>query len=183
MGAKDWRMTAINSTIIAPVKTGGFCLADMTPSITSNNGVAPHLENRPASFGLLAEHFFQTFPTLTGLRFTHAWGGVIDTCSRYTAFWGKAYGGKVAYAVGYTGLGSGRIPLRRASDAGLVDDKKTERTELQMVKSKPFPFPPEPFRSPIINFTRWSLDQADRNQGKRNLWLKTLDALGLGFDS
>jgi hypothetical protein len=52
-----------------------------------------------------------------------------------------------------------------------------------MVKSKPFPFPPEPFRAPIINFTRWSLDQADRNSGKRNLWLKTLDALGLGFDS
>ncbi|MCK6585884.1 MAG: FAD-binding oxidoreductase, partial [Anaerolineales bacterium] len=37
-----------------------------------NNGVAPHLEKRPASFGLLAEHFFQTFPQLEGLRFTHA---------------------------------------------------------------------------------------------------------------
>jgi hypothetical protein len=38
-------------------------------------------------------------------------------------------------------------------------------------------------RSPVINFTRWSLDQADRNRGRRNLWLKLLDALGLGFDS
>lgn len=148
-----------------------------------NNGVSPHLENRPASFGLLAEHFFQTFPTLTGLRFTHAWGGVIDTCSRYTAFWGKAYRGKLAYAMGYTGLGVGASRFGAAVMLDLLDGKKTERTELQMVKSKPFPFPPEPFRSPIINFTRWSLDQADRNQGRRNLWLKTLDALGLGFDS
>jgi glycine/D-amino acid oxidase-like deaminating enzyme len=148
-----------------------------------NNGVAPHLENRPASFGLLAEHFFQTFPTLTGLRFTHAWGGVIDTCSRYTAFWGKAYGGKLTYAMGYTGLGVGASRFGAAVMLDLLDGKQTERTELQMVKSKPFPFPPEPFRSPIINFTRWSLDQADRNQGKRNLWLKTLDVLGLGFDS
>ncbi len=62
-----------------------------------NNAVAPHLENRPETFARLADHFFQTFPTLTGLRFTHAWGGVIDTCSRYTAVWGKAYGGKVAH--------------------------------------------------------------------------------------
>ncbi|MFM8426974.1 MAG: NAD(P)/FAD-dependent oxidoreductase, partial [Chloroflexota bacterium] len=148
-----------------------------------NNGVAPHLENRPASFGLLAEHFFQTFPTLEGLRFTHAWGGVIDTCSRYTAFWGKAYRGKLVYAMGYTGLGVGASRFSAQVMLDLLDGKKTERTELQMMKSKPFPFPPEPFRSPIINFTRWSLDQADHNQGKRNLWLKTLDALGLGFDS
>lgn len=148
-----------------------------------NNEVSPHLENNPASFGRLAEHFFQTFPQLTGLRFTHAWGGAIDTCSRYTAFWGRAYHGRVAYALGYTGLGVGASRFGAQVMLDLLDDKKTERTELQMVKSKPFPFPPEPFRSPIVNFTRWSLDQADQNAGKRNLWLKTLDALGLGFDS
>ena len=148
-----------------------------------NNGVAPQLENRPASFGLLAEHFFQIFPQLEGLRFTHAWGGVIDTCSRYTAFWGQAYRNKLAYAVGYTGLGVGASRFGAKVMLDLLSGETTELTELQMVKSKPFPFPPEPFRSPIINFTRWSLDQADRNQGRRNLWLKTLDMLGVGFDS
>ncbi len=148
-----------------------------------NNGIAPQLENRPASFELLAEHFFQTFPTLRGLRFTHAWGGVIDTSSRYTVFWGRAMHGKVAYALGYTGLGVGASRFGAQVMLDLLAGKKTERTELQMVRSRPFPFPPEPFRSPIINFTRWSLDQADKNGGKRNLWLKTLDALGLGFDS
>lgn len=148
-----------------------------------NNGIDPQLENRSASFGLLAEHFFQTFPQLEGLRFTHAWGGVIDTSSRYTAFWGKAYRGRLAYVMGYTGLGVGASRFGAQVMLDLLDNKQTECTELQMVKSKPFPFPPEPFRSPIINFTRWSLDQADRNQGRRNLWLKTLDIFGLGFDS
>ena len=37
---------------------------------------------------MLAEHFFATFPQLEGMRFTHKWGGAIDTCSRFTAFWG-----------------------------------------------------------------------------------------------
>lgn len=148
-----------------------------------NNQVASHLENRPASFGLLAEHFFQTFPQLEGLRFTHAWGGVIDTSSRYTVFWGKAFGGKLVYSMGYTGLGVGASRFGARVMLDLLSGEKTELTELQMVKTRPFPFPPEPFRSPIINFTRWSLDQADKNQGQRNLWLRTLDALGLGFDS
>jgi glycine/D-amino acid oxidase-like deaminating enzyme len=148
-----------------------------------NNGIAPHFENHPASFALLADHFSQTFPQLEGLRFTHAWGGVIDTCSRYSVFWGQAYKNKLAYVMGYTGLGVGASRFGAQVMLDLLNGEKTERTELQMVKSKPFPFPPEPFRSPIINFTRWSLDQADRNEGRRNLWLRTLDALGLGFDS
>jgi hypothetical protein len=52
-----------------------------------------------------------------------------------------------------------------------------------MVRSKPLPFPPEPFRYGGIQITRWSIDRADRNQGHRNLWLRTLDRMGLGFES
>jgi hypothetical protein len=52
-----------------------------------------------------------------------------------------------------------------------------------MVRTKPLPFPPEPLRSAGINLTRWSLDRADQQQGRRNLWLRSLDRLGLGFDS
>jgi len=52
-----------------------------------------------------------------------------------------------------------------------------------MVRRKPVPFPPEPVRSAVIGLTQWSIGRADRNEGRRNLWLRTLDRLGLGFDS
>jgi hypothetical protein len=52
-----------------------------------------------------------------------------------------------------------------------------------MVRRKPLPFPPEPFRFLFIRFTQWSINYADEHEGKRNLWLKLLDRLGLGFDS
>lgn len=148
-----------------------------------NNGFGPHLESRPASFARLAEHFFQAFPQLEGLRFTHAWGGAIDTCSRFSPFWGTAHHGKTAYSMGYTGLGVGATRFGAQVMLDLLDGKKTERTELEMVRTKPLPFPPEPLRSIGINLSRWSLDQADRNQGRENLWLKTMNWLGLGFDS
>jgi hypothetical protein len=61
--------------------------------------------------------------------------------------------------------------------------RRTERTELAMVRSKPIPFPPEPVRSAGIQLTRWSIARADQREGQRNLWLRTLDRLGLGFDS
>ena len=71
------------------------------------NRVDVELEQRAATFDKLARHFFATFPQLDGVRFTHRWGGAIDTCSRFCAFWGTSHQGRVAYALGYTGLGVG----------------------------------------------------------------------------
>jgi hypothetical protein len=52
-----------------------------------------------------------------------------------------------------------------------------------MVRRKPIPFPPEPLRWAGIEATRWSIARADAKDGRRNLWLRTLDRLGMGFDS
>ena len=81
------------------------------------NKIRAEQDQRLSTSAALAEQFFTTFPQLEGTRFTHRWGGVIDTCSRFTAFWGRAYAGRLAYAVGYTGLGVGATPVRRAGAA------------------------------------------------------------------
>lgn len=139
--------------------------------------------DRDRTFRLLAQHFFETFPQLEGLRFSHRWGGAIDTCSRFCAFFGTAHRGDVAYAVGYTGLGVGATRFGAQVMLDLLDGETTERTNTEMVRSKPVPFPPEPLAWMGITATRHSLARADRSEGHRNLWLRTLDRLGLGFDS
>lgn len=147
------------------------------------NGFGPRFEHREETYGRLAEHFGQVFPQLRGLRFSHAWGGAIDTCSRFSAFWGTAMGGKVGYVAGYTGLGVGASRFGAATMLDLVDGRSTERTALEMVRSKPLPFPPEPFRGIGIALTTSALHRADANEGRRDLWLRALDRVGLGFDS
>ncbi len=145
--------------------------------------VRPTKDQRPQTFERLATHFFETFPQLEGLRFSHRWGGAIDTCTRFCAFYGSAHDGRVAYALGYTGLGVGASRFGAAVTLDLLDGADTERTRLQMVREKPLPFPPEPFAYAGIQLTRWALARADENDGRRNAWLRTLDRLGLGFDS
>ena len=140
-------------------------------------------EDRSESYEKLAGHFFTTFPQLEGLKFTHRWGGVIDSCSRFCAFFGVARGGDVAYATGFTGLGVGASRFAAAVMLDLLSGEETERTRLQMVKDRPLPFPPEPIAAIGVNMVRWSMNRADHNDGKRNLLLKTLDKLGMGFDS
>ena len=140
------------------------------------------LESRPETWAKLSRHFFETFPQLEGVRFSHAWGGAIDTCSRYSVFWGTAMRDKVAYAIGYTGLGVASTRFGAQVMLDLLDGRSTQATRTKFVRSKPIPFPPEPFRFFGIQATRWALNREDKT-GRRNLWLRTMDRLGLGFDS
>ena len=140
-------------------------------------------ETSAETYAHLAQAFLETFPQLKGIKFTHGWGGAIDTCSRFTQFWGKAYRGRVAYVMGYTGLGVGASRFGAQVMLDLLDGEDNERTRLSMVRKKPIPFPPEPFKFIFIRLTQRSLNKSDQNQGKRNLWLKFLDFFGLGFDS
>jgi glycine/D-amino acid oxidase-like deaminating enzyme len=140
-------------------------------------------EERPETFHRLASHFLAAFPQLEGVRFSHRWAGAIDTSTQFVAFHGLAARGRVAYAAGFTGLGVGATRFAAEVMLDRLSGQSTPRTALEMVRRKPLPFPPEPLATLGINATRWSLDRADRREGRRNLFLKTLDAVGLGFDS
>ena len=145
--------------------------------------VDPAYEDRPATYRSLAAHFFITFPQLDDVRFSHRWAGAIDTNTRFCAHWGLARDDRVAYVNGFTGLGVGAARFAADVCLDLLEGTPTPRTELQMVRERPMPFPPEPIASVGIQATRWSLDRADHSAGRRNIFLRTLDALGLGFDS
>ena len=117
-----------SSTTTGSPPTTGSCGAATTPSTTTAAGSAPDRDQRDADLRRLAQHFYETFPQLAGLRFTHKWGGVIDTCSRFCAFFGRAYGGRLAYAVGYTGLGVGATRFGANVMLDLLAGEQTELT-------------------------------------------------------
>jgi glycine/D-amino acid oxidase-like deaminating enzyme len=140
------------------------------------------VKEHAGSHALLARQFFETFPQLEEVRFTHKWAGMIDATSRFTPAFGTAMSGKLAYAYGYTGLGvaSSRFGARVALD--LLDKRKSELTELTLVKRQPISFPPEPLRYALVQATRAELEKEDIS-GNHGLWLRFLDRLGVGFNS
>ena len=116
--------------------------------------VEPAYEDRPASYRLLAAHFFITFPQLDDVRFSHRWAGAIDTNTRFCAHWGLARDGRVAYVNGFTGLGVGAARFAADVCLDLLGGRPTKRTELEMVRKRPLPFPPEPLASIGIQATQ-----------------------------
>ena len=145
--------------------------------------VGPELDQRPQTFDKLEAQFFRAFPQLDGLAFPYRWGGAIDTTSRFTVTFGQTMGGRVTYALGYTGLGVGASRWAGGVVRDFILRPTEDRLKMRIVTSPPIPFPPEPLRSLAVETVRHELDRADRNEGRRGPILRTLDALGIGFDS
>ncbi|GAA4882318.1 FAD-dependent oxidoreductase [Saccharopolyspora cebuensis] len=143
----------------------------------------PALSARIEPHRALARNFFTTFPQLEGLRFSHRWGGAIDSTSRMTPVFGTALGGRVAYALGYTGLGVAASRFGALVALDLLWDVPTERTALRMVADRPRPFPPEPLRWPLVRATLRALATADASGGRRGRWLRLLDRHGITLGS
>ncbi len=141
------------------------------------------LQQRPESFAGLSKRFFETFPQLEGLRFSHQWGGPISTTTRFCMDAGTACGGRASWAIGYTGMGvvASRFGARVALD--LLDCPTAPHLALDLVRKRPVPWPPEPLRSIAVGLTQRALARADADEGRRGLWLRALDKVGLGFDS
>ncbi len=139
-------------------------------------------EQRDVSHRLLARQFYDTFPQLSDVRMSHRWAGVIDTTSRFTPVFGTAVGGRVAYTVGYTGLGLAASRFGARVGLDLLAGRETERTRLAMVRRRPVPFPPEPLRWGAVQVTRAALAREDR-RGRRGALLRAMDRFGVGFNS
>ena len=163
---------------------GAFCGEVGMRRTISALGIVDSLDQQDSTHLLLAEHFFEHFPQLAGqLKFSHRWGGPVAGTTRFTATWQLSHRRHVAWVGGYTGLGVGASRFGAQVALDLVDRQESEATDLEMVRRRATPWPPEPIRFVGVQLTRHAVAKADRSDGRRGMWLRTLDRLGLGFDS
>ncbi len=147
-----------------------------------NRNIDMDLMNTPVRHEKLATEFFEMFPQLEGeVKFSHKWGGIIASSTRFCVVPGVMHNGRLAWAVGYTG--NGVAPARFGARIGieLLGYQPSDVIKMKFVTKRALPWAPEPFLWFGVRFTQRALLKADRNGGKRGLWLKLLDMLGLGF--
>ena len=147
-----------------------------------NRGIDSELTDAPARYEQLATEFFEMFPQLAGeVKFTHQWGGIIATSTRFCVVPGVMHNGRLAWAVGYTGHGVSASRFGARIGIELLGYQPSDVINMKLVTKKALPWPPEPLRWMAVRTTQRALTKADKNGGRRGLWLKLLDALGLGF--
>jgi glycine/D-amino acid oxidase-like deaminating enzyme len=146
-----------------------------------NNGIGNKYMDATACYEQLAREFFEMFPQLDDVKFSHKWGGIIATSTRFCMVPGVAYDGRLAWSVGYTGHGVGASRFGARIGIEFLGYEPSDVLDMQFVTRKSLPWATEPLRWFGVRFTQNALLKADKNGGKRGLWLKFLDMLGLGF--
>ncbi len=146
-----------------------------------NRGTGPECADIPERFEQLSREFFETFPQLKGVKFSHRWSGIIATSTRFCMVPGVTYNGRVAWTVGYTGLGVGASRFGARIGIELLGYKPSDILDMKFVSKQPMAWVPEPMRWIGVKITHNALVRADANNGKRGLWLRMLDMLNMGF--
>jgi len=166
-----------------PTADGRILFGTSEAAYYPGNRVGEACDHSPVHYASLRESFRRHFPDLSQLEFPYAWGGPIASTTRLTPFFGTIGGGaRIAYGLGYTGHGIGSTRVAGRILAHLVLDRASPLLELSMVRKKPFPYPPEPLRRAAVGAVTRSLRRVDAG-GRPGLFLRILDAIGIGFSS
>jgi glycine/D-amino acid oxidase-like deaminating enzyme len=108
--------------------------------------IGPSFTDDLGSARRAAAAFRTLFPMLADVRLTDAWGGPIDVSSDHLPRFGSLRGGRVHYAVGFSGNGVGPSHLAGRVLAALALESDEPLTRLPMVGPPRQDLPPEPFR-------------------------------------
>ena len=117
-------------------------------------------------------NFRHLFPMLADVRLDDAWGGPIDISADRFPEIGSRDGGRVHYAHGFAGNGTGPSRLAGRILAALVGGGTDPVARLAMVGRRQRPFPPEPMRYAGARLIREALIRRDDalDAGRRPAW-------------
>lgn len=146
------------------------------------NRVDEGCDHSQRHYDSLRESWRRTFPQLAGLEWPYAWGGPICSTTRLTPYFGQALGGRAWYGLGFTGHGLGSTRVAGRILAHLALGRPSELLDLDLVRKKPFPYPPEPLRGWAVEAVTRDLREVDEGRDP-SLMLRVLERLGIGFSS
>ena len=100
----------------------------------------------PRTFADLERDVVRLFPTLKGIRFTHRWGGPVSVPIDMAPAIGFLGDPRAIYSLGCVGHGVSMTHLNGRTIADLLQERKTDLTDVWFVNRKMIPWPPEPLR-------------------------------------
>lgn len=145
------RLTADNRILIGGGDITGARRSDLCNAF--NHKVFAHLEH----------HLLDLFPQLSGVTFTHRWGGPVSLAADMAPIIGPLGRHKRAvFALGLNGHGVSMAPYNGLCLAELLAGLETKRTEMFFVGRRALPWPPCVIRSPILHAVRHLMKLDDR---------------------
>ncbi len=129
--------------------------------------IQPSFDRDEATHAMLRRMLVRWFPSLRGIRFTHAWGGPLGMPRDWMPTFSYDPASGIASARGYTGHGVATSNLAGRTLADLITGRRTELTELPFVNHRSRDWEPEPLRWMGARFVQLSMMRLDRLADRR----------------
>lgn len=143
-----------------------------------NNNTDPKADKSADNFVNLVKNFYKTFPSLTDVKFSHAWSGPIGLTTRMAVHYQSYYKGDMVYAGGYSGFGVTATRFGSRIGLAILDNTGIPETKLKFARTQPNWIPPEPFRWIGAKITMYALDTMDEKGGWRVPWIRLVEKMG-----
>ncbi len=121
-----------------------------------------------ATHAMLRRMLVRWFPSLRGIRFTHAWGGPLGMPRDWMPTFSYDPASGIASARGYTGHGVATSNLAGRTLADLITGRHTDLTGLPFVNHRSRDWEPAPLRWMGARFVQLSMMRLDRLADRRN---------------
>ena len=141
---------------------GRICLGGRGAPYRMGSRISARYDRHPPTHAMLRAMLVDWFPSLHGVRFTHAWGGPLGVARDWTPAVTLDRKTGIASARGYAGQGVAAAHLCGAIVADLTLGTPSPRLALPMVGHRSPDWEPEPLRWLGVRYTQWGLAQADR---------------------
>ncbi len=123
--------------------------------------IEPAYDRDERTHAMLRRFVEEWFPSLAGIRFTHAWGGPLGFPRDWLPTFSYDRRTGIASGRGYTGHGVATANLAGRVLADLITDRRTELTELPLVDHRSPSWEPEPFRWLGVRYVQEALLRVD----------------------
>ncbi|MGH7691513.1 MAG: NAD(P)/FAD-dependent oxidoreductase [Candidatus Dormibacteria bacterium] len=125
------------------------------------SGIDRRTEVHPATHSGLRAMFYEWFPQLAGVRFTHSWGGVLGMPRDWIPRVSYSPRTGVGLSYGYTGHGVATARLAGAALADLISERRSALTELPIINRQDRGWEPEPLRWLGVRYVQGQLARLD----------------------
>ena len=142
------------------------------------NNTDPNFDKTSAPYRKLVARLYRTFPTLEGIRITHAWSGPIALTTRMAVHFQRYFGGSVVYVGGYSGFGVIATRFGARIGVGMLDGEDLPELKMEFARTEPNFIPPEPFRWIGAKLTIYAVDTHDEKGGWRKSWVRFVEKFG-----
>jgi glycine/D-amino acid oxidase-like deaminating enzyme len=164
-------LSSTRNTVVYLTKTpdGRILFGSRGAPYAFGSAITDSQDRHAETHALIQRMLVEWFPILSGIQFTHNWGGPVGMPIDWTPAVRFDPGRKLAFAGGYTGQGVSTANLAGQILAGLITGQPTGFEQLPFVNRRSPDWIPEPLRWLVVRYMQGALQRIDQaaESGKR----------------